>query len=116
MKPQELDDRLNDVDEKWKTIQNERRNGKPDVGKKSESNLLTSMQKIEDRLEAFRVNASNKDEVKDVSLGTSKINYIDPRITVAWCKEYEVPVEKVFAKTLLTKFTWAMETTPDWKF
>lgn len=116
MKPQELDDRLNDVDEKWKTIQNERRSGKPDVGKKSESNLLTSMQKIEDRLEAFRVNASNKDEIKDVSLGTSKINYIDPRITVAWCKEYDVPVEKVFAKTLLTKFTWAMETTPDWKF
>ncbi|TIC65546.1 putative DNA topoisomerase [Wallemia mellicola] len=71
MKPQELDDRLNDVDEKWKTIQNERRSGKPDVGKKSESNLLTSMQKIEDRLEAFRVNASNKDEIKDVSLASS---------------------------------------------
>ena len=28
----------------------------------------------------------NKDETKEVSLGTSKINYMDPRITVAWCK------------------------------
>ena len=31
-----------------------------------------------------------KDETKCVSLGTSKINYNDPRITVAWCKRHEV--------------------------
>ena len=31
-----------------------------------------------------------KDETKNVSLGTSKINYNDPRITVAWCKRHEV--------------------------
>ncbi|TIA83927.1 hypothetical protein E3P77_03510 [Wallemia ichthyophaga] len=116
MKPEDLGERLQEVEEKWKTVTKERRAGKPDVGKKNQTQLTTAMQKMEDRLEAFRVNASNKDEVKDVSLGTSKINYIDPRITVAWCKAYEVPVEKVFAKTLLTKFTWAMETSPDWKF
>lgn len=36
-------------------------------------------------------------------LNLSKINYLDPRITVAWCKKYEVPVTKLFSKTLLTK-------------
>ena len=35
----------------------------------------------------------------------SKINYLDPRITVAWCKAYDVPVEKLFSKTLLNKCT-----------
>ncbi|GAB5356758.1 hypothetical protein AAMO2058_000316300 [Amorphochlora amoebiformis] len=31
-----------------------------------------------------------KDENKQVALGTSKINYMDPRITVAWCKRKNV--------------------------
>ncbi|KAL2347547.1 hypothetical protein Fmac_001547 [Flemingia macrophylla] len=35
-----------------------------------------------------------KEDLKTVALGTSKINYLDPRITVAWCKRHEVPIEK----------------------
>lgn len=38
-----------------------------------------------------------KEDLKTVALGTSKINYLDPRITVAWCKRNEVPIEKVKA-------------------
>ena len=30
-----------------------------------------------------------------ISLGTSKLNYLDPRISVQWCKTHEVPIEKV---------------------
>ena len=37
----------------------------------------------------------NKDENKSVALGTSKINYMDPRVTVSWCKRNEVPIDKV---------------------
>lgn len=36
-----------------------------------------------------------KEDLKTVALGTSKVNYLDPRITVAWCKRHEVPIEKV---------------------
>lgn len=53
-----------------------------------------------------------KEDLKTVALGTSKINYLDPRITVAWCKRNEVPIEKVFNKSLLTKFLWAMDVDP----
>jgi DNA topoisomerase-1 len=49
-----------------------------------------------------------KDDNKSVALGTSKINYIDPRISVAFCKRYEVPIERIFATTLRDKFPWAM--------
>ena len=57
-----------------------------------------------------------QDDNKEVSLGTSKINYMDPRITVAWCKRNEVPIEKVFSKTLRDKFNWAMAVPPEWEF
>lgn len=58
----------------------------------------------------------NRDDNKEVALGTSKINYMDPRISVAWCKRCDVPIDKVFAKTLRDKFNWAMAVPPDWKF
>jgi len=51
-----------------------------------------------------------------VSLTTAKINYMDPRITVAWCKQNEVMIEKVFATTLRDKFPWAMGVKTDWEF
>ncbi|KAI4295239.1 hypothetical protein L6164_035306 [Bauhinia variegata] len=57
-----------------------------------------------------------KEELKTVALGTSKINYLDPRITVAWCKRHEVPIEKIFNKSLLAKFSWAMDVDPDFRF
>ncbi len=91
------------------------------------------------RLAAHRTAMRIKDENKAVSLSTAKINYMDPRITVAWCKrvrarghahtharththshtrapQNEVPIEKVFARTLRDKFPWAMATEPDWTF
>jgi hypothetical protein len=42
--------------------------------------------------------ARAKEELKMVALGTSKINYLDPRITIAWCKAREVPLEKARAR------------------
>ncbi len=45
-----------------------------------------------------------------------KINYMDPRVSVAWCKRNEVPIEKIFSKTLTLKFNWAMAVPPDWEF
>ena len=38
------------------------------------------------KIEKHDLAMKNKDENKEVALGTSKINYIDPRVSVAWCK------------------------------
>lgn len=57
-----------------------------------------------------------KEEHKEIALGTSKTNYNDPRISVAWCKLNDVPIERVFPKTLRGKFIWSMATDPSWKF
>jgi len=57
-----------------------------------------------------------KDENKTTALGTSKINYIDPRISAAWCYKYNVPIEKIFNKSLRNKFKWAVEVDENFVF
>jgi len=49
------------------------------------------------KIEKMQRDMKTKEDLKTVALGTSKINYLDPRITVAWCKRHEVPIEKVLA-------------------
>lgn len=74
-----------------------------------------SLQQVQNRLKTFSgrlanhtMAMKNKDDNKTVALGTSKINYMDPRITVAWCKQQECDISKVFPKALRDKFPWAM--------
>ena len=95
--------------------------GEEDDGKPR--SLPSDVSKLEERLERVDLRLSNmlntmqaKDESKTVALGTSKINYMDPRITVAWCKWKEVPIEKIFNKSLLAKFPWALEVPSTWRF
>ena len=45
-----------------------------------------------------------------------QINYMDPRITVAWYKRNEVPLEKIFNRSLLAKFNWCLDVEPEFRF
>ncbi|KAJ3173112.1 DNA topoisomerase 1 [Geranomyces variabilis] len=76
--------------------------------------LEKKLVKIDERIQAQKMLLIDKDEGKSTALGTSKINYIDPRISAAWCRKYGVPLDKVFAKTLRDKFNWAMDADEDW--
>eukprot|EP00605_Chrysophyceae_sp_TOSAG23-4_P001411 GSChrysophyteH1.ASY1.ANO1.1537.1 assembled CDS len=75
-----------------------------------------ALRKQKDKITAAELKMKAADDNKEVALGTSKINYMDPRISVAWCKRHEVPIDKVFARALRDKFNWAMAVPPDWKF
>lgn len=66
--------------------------------------ILDAILKMDARIDAQKIAAVDKEEGKEISLTTSKINYMDPRVTAAWCKKHDVPIEKMFAKTLRTKF------------
>lgn len=74
------------------------------------------IKRLDIQIENYETKVKLKDATKTVALGTSKINYMDPRITVAWAKAYECPIEKVFNRSLLTKFPWAMEGLESWRF
>merc|ERR1711988_1793565 len=78
--------------------------------------ILNRIATWEGKITKLETDIKSRDDNKEVALGTSKINYMDPRISVAWCKRCEVPIDKVFAKTLRDKFNWAMAVPPDHKF
>jgi DNA topoisomerase-1 len=42
---------------------------------------VTQILKLDEKIQTAKTNAVDRDEGKEVSLGTSKINYLDPRIT-----------------------------------
>uniref|UniRef100_A0A8D2LST4 DNA topoisomerase I n=2 Tax=Varanus komodoensis TaxID=61221 RepID=A0A8D2LST4_VARKO len=65
-------------------------------------------EKLEEQLERLKMQATDKEENKQIALGTSKLNYLDPRISVAWCKRFGVPIEKIYNKTQREKFAWAI--------
>lgn len=67
-------------------------------------------------MDTLNVKKDSREELKTVALGTSKINYLDPRITVAWCKRLDMPLERIFNNTLRSKFKWAMDVEPEFRF
>ncbi|KAF9095952.1 DNA topoisomerase 1 [Mortierella sp. GBA35] len=113
----ELREMLKEVDVRAKELAKERKSGHvtPARGatvEKCDAQLL----KLDERISATRTTLVDKDENKTTALGTSKINYIDPRISAAWCKKHDVPLEKIFTKTLRDKFKWAMAVEEEWEF
>lgn len=89
----------------------------PDVLKTwSEDKLEKRFADLFGKITNLKLQRTDRDENKQTALGTSKINYIDPRISVIWCRQHEVPLEKIFNKSLLEKFKWAMEVPVNWRF
>jgi DNA topoisomerase-1 len=74
------------------------------------------LERLQERLDKHVLKVRDKADNAEVALGTSKINYNDPRVTAAWCKKYDVPLAKVFSATLRQKFPWAQVADQNWKF
>ena len=55
-------------------------------------------------------------EVKNVSLGTSKVNYIDPRIAISFMKKHNIDINKIYNSALQDKFVWAMDIDENFTF
>uniref|UniRef100_A0A672PBW0 DNA topoisomerase I n=1 Tax=Sinocyclocheilus grahami TaxID=75366 RepID=A0A672PBW0_SINGR len=72
-----------------------------------------AVQRISEQLMKLEVQATDREENKQIALGTSKLNYLDPRISVAWCKKLGVPIEKIYNKTQREKFAWAIDMTDE---
>jgi DNA topoisomerase-1 len=71
---------------------------------------------LDAKLKKTEFEMSQREENKTIALNTSKLNYMDPRITAAFCKRVGLPIEKCFPKTLRAKFPWALDVDADWKF
>jgi len=115
----ELKEHLNLLKKKKNGLKNEEAAEKGKVARKfppTTDKTKALIEKIEERINKERNKLNDREDKKGIALGTSKTNYNDPRITIAWCKNNEVPIERVFSKDLRNKFAWAMNTEPLWKF
>ncbi|KAH7416978.1 hypothetical protein BKA64DRAFT_691482 [Cadophora sp. MPI-SDFR-AT-0126] len=121
MKAKELTERLEVADELEKKFKKENKTKKvePEGKGASVEKYESSIEKLDARIATMRLQAEDREGNKEVALGTSKINYIDPRLTVVFANKFNVPIEKFFSKTLREKFTWAIESIGDddaWEF
>ena len=103
---------LEKMDEQIKKAKASLRKAKTSKGKTKKERI----EKIQKKIKLIRLKKKTKQKMKNVSLGTSKDNYIDPRILIAFSKKYEVPLEKIFNKTALSRFEWAKDTDKNYIF
>lgn len=65
-----------------------------------------AVQRVEEQLMKLEVQATDREENKQIALGTSKLNYLDPRISVAWWDDVfvgcAVKVLRIYALLILT--------------
>lgn len=82
----------------------------------SVKNKTEKIAKLKEKIKKMKFKKELKLELKNISLETSKINYIDPRITVAFMKKNNIDVNKLFSKKLQDKFKWAFDVDENYKF
>uniref|UniRef100_A0AAR2LU11 DNA topoisomerase n=1 Tax=Pygocentrus nattereri TaxID=42514 RepID=A0AAR2LU11_PYGNA len=80
-----------------------------EVSKKLVQKMEKTVKRLLEQLKKLQLLETDRNENKVIALGTSKLNYLDPRISVAWCKKNNVPVEKIYNKTQRAKFAWAID-------
>lgn len=97
-----IDDRIKELKKKKKQYQEKKNNEK--------------IKSTEVKIKSLRLKRDTKEKMKNVSLGTSKNNYIDPRIIFGFIKRFEIPPEKLFTKNLLKRFEWASKVDKDYRF
>lgn len=102
-----LQNKINEKKKEYKEIKAELKKNKND------EKLQKKYTRVKEQLVKLKTQHTDKDENKQIALGTSKLNYLDPRISVAWCKKYDIPIEKIYSKTQRDKFRWAIDMTKE---
>ena len=114
---------LENTHDKINTMKSKLRKYKKEKDKKISSGTKTAtinkkIITLNDRIKSMKNKKSLQTESKNLSKGTSKLNYIDPRITIAFLKANNIidGVDKFFSKTHQRAFEWAMDVDSDYKF
>ncbi|XP_049962633.1 DNA topoisomerase I, mitochondrial isoform X1 [Schistocerca serialis cubense] len=110
-------EQLEEAERQYKQAKREYKNFESAKNKIDMDKRKKALDRIKEQLSKLEVQATDKEENKEIALGTSKLNYLDPRISVAWCKKFGVPIEKIYNRTQRDKFRWAIDMAgPDYVF
>jgi len=104
-----LDKTIDKINEKLKELKKKKQ-------KYQESKNKEKLLNVNKKIQLLKLKKESKLNMKNVSLGTSKQNYIDPRIIFAFIKKYDIPQERLFTEQLLNRFQWASLVNSDYKF
>jgi DNA topoisomerase-1 len=75
-----LRSRLRAVEDEFARLDKERGTGKAALKRdKPAEKLIEGIDKLEEKIKAFKLQIVDREAGKEVALGTSKINYLDPR-------------------------------------
>uniref|UniRef100_A0A671P7V2 DNA topoisomerase I n=1 Tax=Sinocyclocheilus anshuiensis TaxID=1608454 RepID=A0A671P7V2_9TELE len=102
-------EQLADAKRELKSAKADAKVRRDEKSKKAVESKKKAVQRIEEQLMKLEVQATDREENKQIALGTSKLNYLDPRISIAWCKKFGIPIEKIYNKTQREKFAWAID-------
>nr|SVE85366.1 EOG090X0296 [Daphnia pulicaria] len=100
---------IEDAEKSFKDLKKEAKKTGSAAAKIAAGKKEKQVEKLKEQLMKLEVQATDREENKEIALGTSKLNYLDPRISVAWCKKNDVPIEKIYNKTQREKFQWAID-------
>lgn len=105
-------DKINRINEAIKKLRSKIRK----VRKSKSKVKAEKIAKLEEKIKDKKTKKDMSVLMKDLALETSKANYIDPRITVAFLKRHKLEMKDVFSPKLITKFRWAFDVDTDYKF
>jgi DNA topoisomerase I len=84
-----LRSRLRAIDDEFARLEKERGTGKATLKRdRAPEKLVEAIDRLEDKIKAFKLQMVDREAGKEVALGTSKINYLDPR----WVTSSRFPV------------------------
>jgi DNA topoisomerase I len=120
---QSSSDKIEKTQSKLADLQTKLRKFKREKDKKAEKGDKTTainkkINSIQQKIKLVKNKKNLQSESKTLSAGTSKINYIDPRITVLFLKANGLMdnIDKFFNKTHQKQFSWAIEVNEDFKW
>ena len=75
-----LKQRRKDVEDEFKRLKKERGTRKAEMKReKPTERIEADIEKLDEKIKAFKLQMEDREAGKEVALGTSKINYLDPR-------------------------------------
>lgn len=78
--------------------------------KEKEKKEKAKLAKAEEKVEVLKQKRNFKDQTKNYAISTSRTNYCTPEIAYSICNDLDIPIEKIYTKTLQEKFAWAKDT------
>lgn len=93
-----------DTIKKYQTELKELKKELKDAAENKKEKIKVRIQKKKDQIES-------KQDTLNIAITTSRTNYIDPRIGVAWSKKYDLNLNKIYSNVLQRKFKWAIDMT-----